>query len=409
MAAWTAARNSGTPPGDMKRYDVVVVGAGPAGSTAARFAALGRARTLLIERKSEVGRPVQCGEFLPAAAELRGMFPRVSGPDDLFDGALPFVTTRTRALRIVSPSGRRYDVPFKGLVLDRAGFDRWLAQLAVRAGAELWTGTRVTALRGDIVETGRGDTFDELSVAVLSMSKGGDVRARVVIGADGPKSVVGRDAGLPPLRHLAFGVQYLVRGLACDAEAVEMHFGPVARGGYAWVIPKGEGLANVGVGARPARDRASLRRMVLDPFVRTLEARCARRAEILRFTAGLIPVGGPREVTVRGNVLLAGDAAGHLMPCNGGGIPTAMICGRIAGEVAAAHVRDRIALPEYERRWRRAVGRELARAVTTRRIFDLVTRSPSATEFAMCFAGPGGMRGLFTCRPWYMVGIHGWR
>ena len=83
-----------------------------------------------------------------------------------------------------------------------------------------------------------------------------------------------------------------------------------------------------------------------------------------------------------------------------------MICGRTAGEVAASHVREGVPLVEYERRWRRDVGRELAHAVTTRRIFDVVTRSPSATELAMAIAGPGGMRELMMCRPWHRAGMH---
>ena len=68
--------------------------------------------------------------------------------------------------------------------------------------------------------------------------------------------------------------------------------------------------------------------------------------------------------------------------------------------------REGVPLVEYERRWRRDVGRELAHAVTTRRIFDVVTRSPSATELAMAIAGPGGMRELMMCRPWHRAGMH---
>ena len=146
-------------------------------------------------------------------------------------------------------------------------------------------------------------------------------------------------------------------------------------------------------------------RGVLEDFIATLEERSGRKIERLRFTAGLIPVGGPRRRTVRGNVLLAGDAAGHLMPCNGGGIPTAVICGALAGEVAAAHVREGTPLSAYEERWRDAVGRELSHAVTTRRVFDVVTRSRAATELAMSIAGPHGMHDLLTSRAWYRAGL----
>ena len=88
------------------------------------------------------------------------------------------------------------------------------------------------------------------------------------------------------------------------------------------------------------------------------------------------------------------------MPANGAGILTAMICGRIAGEVAAAHIREDLALSEYESCWREAVGAELSHAVSTRRLFDFVTTSALATELIMCIAGPQGMRNLMTCRPW---------
>lgn len=372
----------------METFDVAVVGAGPAGSTAARFAALGGASTVCLERRRVVGSPVQCGEFLPARAELRRMFPSDPATVELFGPADDFVRARTRVLRMFSPSSRTYDVPFEGCVVDRDRFEQALAAEAVEAGAEVRTATRVSALRDGVIETSAGP-----------------VRARVVIGADGPKSVVARSCGLPADPHMAFGVQYICRGVAHDPGVVEMHFGPVARGGYAWVIPKGDGAANIGLGGRTAGDRAALKDG-LDRFIRLLEGRTGRRVERGRFTAGLIPVGGPRRRTVIGNVLLAGDAAGHLMPANGGGIPTAMICSRIAGEVAAEHVRTGAALPGYESRWRRAVGRELSRATFTRRIFDAVTASPLVTEVAMSIAGPRGMRDLVMCRPWYGMGIH---
>lgn len=369
-------------------YDIAVVGAGPAGSTAARYAALGGARTLLIDRRREIGRPVQCGEFLPGLEEVERMFPRAGPIRELFPRLASLVRTRTRSLRICSPNGREYEVPFDGLVLDRDRFDGLLARAAEEAGAELRTGTRVTALRGEILET-----------------DGGEVRARVIIGADGPRSVVARDGGFAPGRSFALGLQYLTRGLVGDPRAVEMYFGRLAPGGYAWVIPKGADRANVGVGVRPPK--AKLARRALEAFIGARERRCGRRAKRQRLTAGLIPVGGPLAETVRGNVILAGDAAGQLMACNGGGVPTAAICGRIAGQVAAEHVRAGLPASRYEHLWREVCGRELESALTTRRIFDAAIRSPTATELAMRLAGPQGMRNLMTCLPWYRAVLRG--
>ncbi len=371
----------------MDTFDVAVVGAGPAGSTAARFAALGGASVVCLERRNVVGSPVQCGEFLPDGAELQRMFPNDPGTVEFLQPADDFVRARTRVLRMFSPSCHVYDVPFDGCVVDRDRFEQSLAAKAGSAGAEVRTATRVLALEGGVLETSAGS-----------------VRARVVIGADGPKSVVARSLGLREDPRMAFGVQYVCRG-EFDPSIVEMYFGPVAQGGYAWVIPKGERVANVGLGGRTGSGRPAMKRD-LDRFVELLEVQTGCKLERGRFTAGLIPVGGPRRRTVIGSALLAGDAAGHLMPANGGGIPTAMICGRIAGEVAAEHVRDGTPLSMYESRWRAVVGRELSSAVSTRRFFDAVTCSRLATEAAMSIAGPRGMRELVMCRPWYRAGLH---
>jgi geranylgeranyl reductase family protein len=373
----------------MESYDVVIVGAGPAGSASAFEAARGGARTLVLERRRTPGVPVQCGEFLPSLGELRHMFPRARDLDALFADAPAHVVNPTDTLRVYSPAEREYDVPFEGGVLDRDAFEGTLARRAVEAGAELRTSTRVYRIRDDVVETDRGD-----------------VRARVIVGADGPKSVVARAAGLAEQHHMAFGVQYVAEGVSCDPSIVEMYFGPIAQGGYAWVIPKGPGIANVGVGARTPGGRSSVKREVLEPFVEHIAARSSGTVRLRNFTAGLIPVDGPRRRTVLGRCLLVGDAAGHLMPCNGGGIPTAMICGRAAGTIAAGHIRGEAKLADYERSWRWELGRELSRAVTTRRIFDVITRSRAATEFSMYAAGTTGMRNLVMCKPWYRGGLH---
>jgi digeranylgeranylglycerophospholipid reductase len=370
----------------MQDYDVIVVGAGPAGCAAARYAAAAGARTLLLDRRHEIGTPVRCGEFCPVLADIHAAFPRSGSLDEL--AAAIEVSTRLaiRESIVVSPWGRRTVVPLAGVVIDRGAFDRALAASAASAGAEVLPDTRVTGVDGLCVVTSRGT-----------------LSARVVIGADGPLSVVARDAGLPRVEDAAFGLQHVMAGVACDPATVEMHFGGLAPGGYAWVIPRGDGTANVGIGVRPARE-AGLARSALDAFVRMLERRGGRPVARLRSAAKWIPVGGPLPVTVRGNVILAGDAAGQVIASNGGGIPTAAICGRIAGETAASHVRGRCALEDYERRWREALGAELGRALTTRRIFDVVSAWHPVQEAAMLLAGAQGIRNLMTCRPWYRTG-----
>ncbi len=370
----------------MKDYDVIVVGAGPAGSAAARYAAAGGARTLLLDRRREIGSPVRCGEFCPSLPEIRAMFPNAGDLEELAPGLAAATRLETQAAIVVSPGGRRTPVPLGGVVVDRGAFDRALADAAAAAGAEVAADTRVTAVEGSRVIT-----------------EGGPLAARVVVGADGPLSATARSCGLPPPPAQALGLQHVVAGIACEPGTMEMHFGSFSPGGYAWVIPRGDGTANVGLGIRPARD-VRRARAALEAFILARAERDGRPARRVRSAAKWIPVGGPLPVTARGSVLLAGDAAGQLMACNGGGIPTAAICGRIAGETAAAHVRGEAALETYDRRWREAIGAELRRALTTRRLFDVVSACDTVERIAMRLAGAQGMRNLMTCRAWWRAG-----
>ncbi len=357
----------------MEDWDVVVVGAGPAGSTAARFAAEGGARTLVLEKREVVGVPVQCGEFVPTPDTLEELMPRVEGVKELFDIPPRCVSRRVSGIVVVSPAGRRYEVDFQGLSLYRAKYDQHLANLAVEAGAELRTGERVTGVVPGGVAT------DE-----------GRVRARVVIGADGPLSIVRRSAGLPPPAQLCPCLQYTVSGDFGDV--LEMHLGSVAPGGYAWLIPKAEG-ANIGLGVPRTRSRRTLRSR-LDDFVTKLGL--AERPKLE--TSGLVPISGPPAETVRGSVLICGDAAGHVMASNGGGVPPALVCGRAAGEVAASFISSGRPLDDYERRWRAEVGELLSNSVHVRRLAGWWMWSDIAIELAMALLGERGVRRALTCK-----------
>ncbi|MCI4317488.1 MAG: NAD(P)/FAD-dependent oxidoreductase, partial [Thermoplasmata archaeon] len=154
----------------LDRYDVVVVGAGPAGSLAAKFSALGGARTLLLDRRPELGYPVQCGEFLPAPHELKDLFPCPEVIDETFHIPMETVLRETRSMACVAPSGHRYTFPLDGYSVSRRAFDKRLAFDAEGAGAELRHPIGVTRVRDDEVHLADGSTLS----------------ARVIIGADGP-------------------------------------------------------------------------------------------------------------------------------------------------------------------------------------------------------------------------------
>jgi flavin-dependent dehydrogenase len=207
---------------NMEKLDIIIIGGGPAGAIAALYACRAGANVLLIEKNRNPGIPVQCGEFMPAADELKQMFPCVPDIDELLKIPLECVSNRTSVMRVISPSEREYEIPFNGLVLERGKLEQRLISSAVENGLKLHCETTVTSVRDNIAETNRGA-----------------FTADVIIGADGPQSVTARDNGTPMMKNMAFGIQYSVESDRIADNIVELYFGPVAQGGYGWVIPKG--------------------------------------------------------------------------------------------------------------------------------------------------------------------------
>lgn len=353
-----------------------MVGAGPAGSTTARYAALRGLKTLCLERRKAIGHPVQCGEYMAANHEVESLFPRAGEVASLFDLPDALKEAQTDVIRIYSPRFRSYDVPFDGYTVCRDRVDRHWAHLAERAGAEVQTDTAVRRVRDTEVVTTRG-TF----------------QGRVVVGADGPHSLVARSAGLPPPSPLAEAITCEVEG--AFGRSLDIYFGSVAPGGYAWVIPK-NGTANVGLGVWARQpDR-------LDALLERWLDRMGFEAD--GWTGGWVPEMGAVPRTVKGNVLLVGDAAGHVMPTNGGGVNTAMVCARIAGHAVADHLQEGVGLEAYETRWREVAGRPLELGTEMRKLADLFFPSDLLLELTMRLMGPRPMARAIRCEsPWPWV------
>lgn len=357
-------------------YDVIVVGSGPAGGTAARYAARRGLRVLLLDKRKEIGVPVQCGEYVARNEEVRTLFPTVGELEDLMEVPYRVREVDTPVIRIWSPRGRRYDVPFRGFTVRRDRMDQGIVAQAVQEGAELLTETTVHAIRGEEVATSRG-TF----------------RGKVIIGSDGPRSTVAKCVGLEwPVSAPAMSAT--VRGDFSDA--TDMFFGNLAPGGYAWIIPKA-GCANVGLGTWQ-HFRGNLR-LLFDRFV------SSRGLEPGRSTGGFVPVLGPPPRTVKENVMLVGDAAGMVMATNGGGNNLAMIAGRMAGLVAADHHLDGTPLDAYESRWRAALGGPLAEGVRIKGLADRFFGNDRLLEIAMILLGRRRMARAIRCqRLWFSNG-----
>ena len=359
---------------------LAVVGAGPAGSTAA-LAAARDLDVVLIDRKSEIGSPVQCGGFLPEAWELEALLPHARLPETLKEIPDRCILHKTRLQRIYSPSGMSKEFAVAGRVLDRRAFDRHLAGRAARAGARILPATRATLVEGELRLSGR---------------YGGTISPRMIIGADGPSSVVSRYMN-NPVQEVGICLEYEMADVNIDSDAAEMYFSArYAPGGYAWIIPLGPDTANVGVGVRASYLSRKKLPDILDGFVREhpLASKKLKSGEVLAVMRGLVPAGGTPGSVQKGNMILAGDAAGHVLASSGGGIPLAMVAGRIAGESALEHLLGGKPLEDYPSRISREFGRELARSVQIRRMVDVAMRSDRLINALFAALSPEQMKSV---------------
>lgn len=367
-------------------YDVVVVGAGPAGSTAAMYAARNGASVLLLDKKKEIGNPIQCAGFVPDASEIEALLPDAELPDSLKFYPDSCILRRIKTQRIFPPNCSVKEFTVKGTVLDRRRYDQFLAEQAAKMGAELFIKTRVTKVEGKNVETS----------GIFGKQK---IKAKVIIGADGPNSLVAKSKGLvfkPGEKEMSLALEYQVRNVDIDPDALEMYFGNTFMpGGYAWIFPEGEDRANVGVGIpRGMAGRGTSVKEYLNRFIQNhpVASRKLENKVVMSVIAGILPVNGAPERTATENSLVVGDAAGHIIATNGGGVPPAMIAGKVAGETAAGFVAGRCRLEEYDRLWRAQIGNAIDTSVQTKQLMDGILRSDSLLNAAFKFISPEQMK-----------------
>ena len=336
-------------------YDVVVVGAGPSGSTAARYAAMNGADVLLVEKRQEIGSPVRCGEGVSME-----IFKHVDIQPDL-----RWFVNQVTGARIFGPSGRHLLIDAKnagdevGAVIERDEFDKHLAMLAARAGAEISTKTAVISLLHDDGKIS--------GVTLRRMGETRDVRAKLIIGADGFESQVARWAGMNTnlkTRDTTSNLQYRMTGLDLDPRFTDFYIGSVAPGGYVWIFPKSRQVANVGIGLLLSKIKgASEAKDYLDAFIEK-DSRF-RNADILETVSGGVSVSAPLDRTVSDGIMLVGDAARMIDPLTGGGISNGVIagsvCGRIAAEAVKAGDLSSEYLQRYEEGWRALLEEKLYR------------------------------------------------
>ncbi len=316
---------------DVKEVDVLVIGAGPAGSMAAREASRNGANTLIIDKKSEIGTPKRCAEGI-----LTGVLESVDIEPDK-----RWIARNIDGARIVAPdntsawfTSQTLDVPATGIILERKVFDKHVTMEAIRSGAEVMIKTEALSMR-------REDDYFLVDVKGV-LGELSTIKASIVIGADGPEGHTARWAGLDtkvPLEEMESGAQYEMTKLKMEnSEVIQFYFGSLAPGGYAWIFPKGYDTANVGIDVSGAKGEKSAI-AYLDDFIKNCDE--TKNGEIVEINVGGNPLCGVFDEIIADNFMLVGDAAGCVSPITGGGIDTALESGMIAGRVAAKSIKEK--------------------------------------------------------------------
>lgn len=333
-------------------YDVLVVGGGPGGAVAAETAAKAGLSVCLVEKRPAIGTPVRCAEGI--GKDVLGEFIE---PDPAW------ISADISEASVVAPDGTELVLNAKmagskvGYVLERKIFDRALVKKAADAGADIAVKTSAT---GPVMEKGvvRGTYLTGATKKV---------HADVVIAADGVESRFARMCGIDttvPAAEMMTSAQYLMTGIDIAPGRTVFNVGnTIAPQGYLWIFPKGERMANVGIGINGKKSGTGHRaKDYLDTFVKAHfpEGKC------IEFIAGGVPVCQPLPSTVADGLMIVGDAARVVDPFTGGGIYNAMFTGHLAGQVAAdCIVRGdctKNALAAYDKGWRGSeMGRGLVR------------------------------------------------
>jgi len=329
------------------KADVVVVGAGPSGSFSALTAAKMGAEVVICEEHREVGLPSHCpGHISIKGLKRLGLLLPVKVIENQISGAV-FYSPSGQELRVNLASPVNY-------VINRAMFDKHLAQLAEKAGAKFLVGTRVESL-----------LLDKGFVSGVSLRKGENVTSKIVIDAEGCASTLLKQIGLQ-----TFDKSLVVNAVNCEVDnikdveddMVEVYFGrKYAPGLFAWIIPKRNGSAKIGLATRVGNPREYLRHFLNS---HPIAHKKLRRTAVRNSSYHMIPLGGPIHKTYYNGFVAVGDVASQVKPTTGGGVIMGLTCAKIASETAYQAIQQNdyseSFLSGYQQRWQQTIGFDMA-------------------------------------------------
>jgi digeranylgeranylglycerophospholipid reductase len=354
--------------------DVVVVGAGPCGSFSAFVAAKLGVEVAVFEAHENIGVPIHCPGHLSLSGLKRlGLHLPAGVVENEFKGAIFY-----------SPSGKRFTVRLDSpvtCVVNRELFDRHLSELAMKAGAQYHLQSRVQSL-----------AFEKGFVKGVVVDRRGSretLTSQIVIDAEGVSSTLLKKAGLQTLdRSMVVNAVQAEVGKTNDLneDTVEVYFGQkYAQGLFAWIIPRRDGSAKVGLAARSGDPRDYLHKFMHN---HPIASKKLEKGEITNLSFHPMSLGGPIPKTYSNGLLIVGDAASQVKPTTGGGVVFGLLCSEIAGEVAYEAVKSNdfseSFLSRYQSLWKEEIGFDLWVMRQLRKLLDRLSDKKMDKIISLC-------------------------
>ena len=375
------------------KYDVVIVGGGPGGLSAAVHLSKSGFKVKVFEKKRVLGSPVRCGEYYPVKDEMKKLVPRVKNLD-VIDAPPETVDTNCKSIRLISPRGHEFEFPFAAYILDRHRFESHLGEIARSQGADIDIGVQA-------------HYFPDAQGGWVGPTREKSVHGDIIIAADGYPSETAERAGLPEREYagpyaVATNIEYLMTDLDVEQDVAEMYMDPrYSPGGYGWIIPKGLRRANVGIGIREPYVRRDWQiRDLLTGFIEKNSVASKRLVggKKASMIGDSLPVDGPLSRTYSDRVMAVGDAAGMVMPTNGGGIQTALITGDLAAAAAVNFFERQTPLSSYEDTWKDQIGVEMENSKLMRQASDRVMAHGFLFDLMLRIMGTGRIADVIMCQ-----------
>ncbi|MHA2297751.1 MAG: hypothetical protein ACXAEU_02010 [Candidatus Hodarchaeales archaeon] len=359
-----------------EKVDVLISGLGPTGALTARYLAnlMKDDKThsiLAIDRKKEIGKPVYCGEFMPTVDEMKNLMPEVQDPE-VFRIDDKYYYTRTKKIVFIDPKGRERETQFDGYSFNRSKWLHDTVEGAKNKGVKIMTDSSLVSYN-----------FQENKAVIRHDGDLKFIEPKVLVCSEGYRSITARASELMLYRKnhdfvLTSGFQ-IAKNLQNNPEEVFMYFGKLySPGAYAWIIPKGNNTANIGMGARMThRTGETLSQVMSNLFHHPHAKNFLEGAEVSNKMGKPVPVGLPPRVLVRRNVVGIGDAVNQVISAVGAGIPPAMVSSDLLSKAIINELSGKGSLKKYEVEVEMYVNPAIRRSWKLRRIFDKISDTDS--------------------------------